>query len=170
MIYVVGCHHDIQSSDPVPFLQGSPAVKEQRDHFRQLVERMLIGNEVGLVAEEWGRKSESFAEALSKERVVEYVNIHTNIEDLDALGIPRDYSNPIKYTLEQREGWLQQRERFMLEMIHSARGAAKTLVVICGFYHLGPLAEHLGNGERVIQVDYREEEWYRGEVFFPDSF
>jgi hypothetical protein len=33
MIYVLGCHHDIQSSDDVPFLQGSPAVRKQRDHF-----------------------------------------------------------------------------------------------------------------------------------------
>jgi hypothetical protein len=170
MIYVVGCDHDIQSSDPVACLEGSPALKQQRDHFRQLVERILSDVKVELVAEEWGRESESFAEALAKKHTVRYVNTNTNSEDLDALEIPSDYTNPIKYTAAQIEAWLQQREGFMLGKICCARGTAKTLLVICGFRHLGPLAEQLGNGERVIPVDYRKEKWYRDDLFFPVSF
>jgi hypothetical protein len=133
------------------------------------VERILSDDKVELVAEEWGRPSESFAKALAKKLTVRYVNINTEPEDLDALGIPRDYMESPCYTEEERHGWLQQRERFMLEKTRSTRGTAKIALVICGFHHLKPLTEQLGDGERVIPVDYRKDDWYRDDVFFPQS-
>lgn len=170
MIYVVGCEHPIQSSDPYPLLEGSPAVKEQRDYFRQLVGRILIDGKVELVAEEWGCPSETSAELLAGKHMVRYININTSLEDLDALGIPHDYIDPIKYTAEQRLEWLRRRERFMLERIRDARGPAEVLLIICGFDHLDQLAKQLGDGERVNQVDYRKEKWCRHDVFFSASF
>jgi hypothetical protein len=157
MIYVVGRDHDAQSGDRIPFLLDSARVIGERDQFLRLVERILIDQKVEFVAEEWGRKSESFAEALTKKLTVRYLNINTTFEDLNALQIPSDYMESPCYTEQERRVWLQRRERFMLEKIHSARGTAKTLLVICGFCHLKPLAEMLGDGERVIPVDYREE-------------
>jgi hypothetical protein len=148
----------------------SPAVSRQRDNFRRLLDRMSSDEKVDLVAEEWGCESESFAKALADERLTRYVNINTESGDLDVLQIPRDYMGSLNYTADQKRGWLQKRETFMLEKIHNARGAARTLLVICGFIHLKPLAERLGDGEQVIAVDYRKEAWYRGDVFFPDSF
>ena len=168
-IYVVGCDHAVQSADPVPFLLDSAAVNVQRDHLCRTVERMLSDKKVELVAEEWGRPSESFAQVLSRKYRIRYVDINTSFEDLDALKIPRDYINPIKYTKEQIEGWLQKRERFMLDKIHKSRETAKMVLVICGLDHLEPLAEQLVDRERVIPVDYRNEDWYRGDVFFPVS-
>jgi hypothetical protein len=169
MIYVVGCEHPIQSSDPYPLLEGSPAVKEQRDYFRQLVGRILIDGKVELVAEEWGFPSESFAQGLAKKHMARYVNINTSFEDLAALGIPRDYMESPCYTEEQRQGWLRKREKVMLERIHSATGTAKIVLVVCGFRHLKPLTEQLGDGGCVVPVDYRKDEWYRDDVFFPES-
>ena len=170
MIYVVGCEHPIQSSDPYPLLETSSAVKEQREHFQQLVELVLSEGKVKLVAEEWGLLSESFAQALARAHTVRWVDINPGLDDLDTLGIPRDYIDPIKYTPEQRQGWFQRRESVMLEGIRSARGAAESLLVICGFCHFGPLADRLGNGERVERIDYRNENWYRSDIFFPVSF
>jgi hypothetical protein len=169
MIYVLGCDHDIQSSESVLSLAGEQDVKGQRDHFAQLLEQMLSGEKVDLVAEEWRRRSESFAEALARKHTVSYVNINTSFDDLDALQIPRDYTNPINYTADQRQGWLQQRERFMLDRIRTGMGTARSALVICGFYHMEPVAVQLGDDERVMSVDYRKEGWYRADVFFPVS-
>lgn len=119
MICVVGCVHDIQSSNPVLLLEGSPAVKEQRDRFQQLLERMLFTKKAELVAEEWGCKSESFAQALATKHGVRYLNVNACSEDLVTLKIPRDYMNTSKYAAEQLRGWLKQRERFMVDTIRS---------------------------------------------------
>jgi hypothetical protein len=170
MIYVVGCVHDIQSSDPVQGLEGSPEVKQQRDHFCHLLEGIFSEARADLVTEEWGRKSESFAQILKKKLGFRYVPINTTDEDLDGLGIPGDYMVLGRYTEEQRREWLRLRERTMLEKIRSARGAAESVVVICGFDHLQAFAEDLGKGEIVKQVDYKGECWYRHDVFFPPSF
>jgi len=167
MIWVVGCVHDIQSNAPVPLLEGSPDVRGQRDHFRELLVRILFDERVELVAEEWGRESESFAQALAKKDMVRYVDINTSFEDLDALQIPRDYLGSPCCTPEQKQLWLRQRETFMVEKIRSTRGTADTVLVICGFDHLETVALQLGNDEPVVRVDYRKEDWYRKDAFFP---
>src|SRR5579872_2983269 len=119
MLYLVGCDHDIQSSEPIPFLRDNPNVKGQRAHFLRLVDRVLLDEKVELVAEEWGRGSESFAQTLVKKHMVKYLNINTSFADLDAQQIPRDYLASPRYADVQKREWLQKRERFMLERIQS---------------------------------------------------
>jgi hypothetical protein len=160
MIYVAGCHHDIQSRDPVPFFVDSAAVNRQREQFVQLVEWMLTDEKVELMAEEWGRTSESVAQALAKKHMVRYVDINTSFQDLDTLQIPHDYRDLSKCTVDQWQACLRHREMFMLEKIRSPRGTANTVLVICGFDHLEPLAKQLRDDERVIQIEYRNENWY----------
>jgi hypothetical protein len=161
MIYVAGCHHDIQSEDPVPFFYNGAAVSRQREQFVRLMERLLIDKKVELVAEEWGRKSESFGQVLSKKYMVKYADINTSFDDLDALQIPRDYLDSPCYAEGQKREWLQRRETVMLERIRSARGTAKTVLVICGFDHLESLAGQPGDDESVIAVGHRKDGWQR---------
>ncbi len=107
MIYLLGCHHDIQSNDPIPWLENSPEVGEQREHFRQLLERILLEEKVELIAEEWGRDSTTSAEDLGNKHGAGYVDINTAYEDLDSMEIPRNYLENDRYTAEQRQAWLR---------------------------------------------------------------
>lgn len=165
MIYVVGCNHGIQPRRE-DWLGGDTAqAREQKLHFAGLIEEIIRDCGIQSVGEEWGREEITTAHALADNYGLRWANINTSPEDLDRLGIPRDYVEGI-YPNEQEEQWHRQREQFMHQKIREHQGAAENLLIVCGFEHLRPLCDLLGqNGAAVEPIDYRERAWYQDGVF-----
>ena len=59
------------------------------------------------------------------------------------LGIPRNYANEGR-SAEQVEEWHRQREGVMIKKIMEKKRDTESFIVICGFDHLKPLTELLG--------------------------
>lgn len=159
MIYVVGCNHGIQPVAPDPF-DNAQALR-QRAHFRELLSKLTNEDNIQFVGEEWGFEKKTIAHAIADEKGgILWENINTSHEDLDALGIPRNYANG-GHSAEQVEEWHRQRECVMIKKIMEKKGDAESFIVICGFGHLESLTELLGEACRDVQsVDYRQLDWY----------
>ena len=84
------------------------------------------------------------------------------------MGIPIDYvTGP--YTDAEKNGWNHQRDLFMAGKINEHRSEDECLLIICGFVHMQPLADILGQDETQIQIwDYRNLGWYVPGVFVGD--
>jgi len=166
MIYVVGCNHEIQHRDDSASVD--PLRMDQRSHFAELLERIMNGDCIQFVGEEWGRPYATIARDLAESYRVPWVNINTSVEDRRRMGIPAgDYALE-PYTKQQKELWDREREKFMVHQIARNRGAAQNLLVVCGLTHLKWLSDLLGqDGNQVNVVDYRKLPWHR-DVFLDE--
>lgn len=171
VIFVIGCNHGIQKAneDDLLPIDNVAEIRTQRLSFSRLLEAIVTKNEIQFVGEEWGLAESSLAQNLAKEkRRIAWANINTSFEDLDGMGIPRDYVHG-PYGQAEKDRWNRQREGFMFGRIQENRGCAQNLLIVCGFCHLGPLKELLSqNKDEVQSVDYRGMEWYRPGVFCDD--
>lgn len=168
MIHVVGCNHGIQPRDPDWLTGDTSEAAEQKARFKQLIEATFKAVQAEFVAEEWGLANITTAHALADKCAIPWSNINTCFQDLDRLGIPRDYVNG-DYTHDQKHKWNAEREKVMLRNIKACIKSRPNGVVICGFEHMGPLVELLrGDAIEAQAVDYRNEEWYRP-IFSGDS-
>lgn len=169
MIYVVGCNHGIQPSDPDPVFGDAAEAADQKAHFACLIERIITGSGIEFIGEEWGLTRPSVSQNLANRHEKAWANINTSLDDLDHMGIPQDYVHG-PYSQAEKDRWNRQREEFMLERIEENRKSAQNILVVCGFIHLVPLGEsvkRISNGVRL--VDYRELDWYRPGVFCDDD-
>ena len=159
MVYVVGCNHGIQPVAPDPF--DNDQAKQQRAHFRELLSNLTSKDDIQFVGEEWGCPKKTIAHAIADEKGdIVWENINTSDEELDALGIPRDYANA-GHCAEQVAKWHRKREGVMIKKIMEKKGDAGSFIVICGFDHLKPLTELLSEAcGGVESVDYRQHVWY----------
>ena len=159
MVYVVGCNHGIQPVAPDLFDNGQAL--RQRVHFRELLSKLTNEHDITFVGEEWGLEIKTIAHAIADEKGgVLWENINTSHDDLDVLGIPRNYANE-EHSAEQVEKWHRQREGAMFKKIMEKKGDAESFIVICGFDHLKPLTELVGGVcSGVESVDYRQLDWY----------
>ncbi len=105
MVYVVGCNHGIQPVDPDLFDNASAL--QQRAHFRELLSKLITENNAQFVGEEWGLEKKTIAHAIADEKGILWENINTSHEDLDALGISRNYANE-GHSAGQMEKWSRQ--------------------------------------------------------------
>lgn len=170
MIYVVGCNHGIQLEPSGPFaaLDGDDQQK-QRALFAALLGDILKKGEIQFVGEEWGDVEPTIADVLAKKCNIPYKNVNTSETDKKRLGIPCNYVEG-PFSEEQKEQWHRQREQFMFERIREYRGAARNLLVVCGFTHEERLSSLLvQEGTRPERIDYRKCSWYRPRVFDGDS-
>jgi hypothetical protein len=109
------------------------------------------------------------AQQLANGGRIVWANINTSFEDLDRMGIPRDYVHG-EYGQDAKDRWNRQREEFMFARIAANRGAAENLLIVCGFRHIGPLHALLSHtNDEVEIVDYRELAWFRAGVFYEDD-
>ena len=169
MIYLVGCNHGIQPHDEDALFGDSEEVKGQKAHFVRLVQRIVQERRVHFIGEEWGLPESSIAQRVADEVRIAWTNINTSLEDLDRMGIPRDYVHG-EYGQDAKDRWNRQREEFMYARIAANRGAAENLLIVCGFRHIGPLHALLGHiNDEIEMVDYRELGWYRAGVFYEDD-
>ena len=168
MIFAIGCNHGIQKAnedDLLPF-DNIAEIRTQRLSFSRLLEATLTKGEIQFIGEEWGLPESSIAQNLAKEKGrIAWANINTSFEDLDRMGIPRDYVHG-PYTQAEKDRWNRQREGFMFGRIQESRRRAQNLLIVCGFCHLEPLTEMLSQNEDEVQpVDYRGLDWYRPGIF-----
>lgn len=171
VIFVVGCNHGIQTADEDDLLpiDNIAEIRRQRLCFMGLLEAIVTKNQVQFLGEEWGLPQPSIARNLAEERSIAWANINTSFEDLDRMGIPRDYVHG-PYGQAEKDRWNRQREEFMFGRVQENRGRTQNLLIVCGFRHLEPLRELFGqNKDEVQPVDYRGMEWYRRGVFCDDD-
>ena len=168
MIHIVGCNHGIQVGIG-GFTGLDPADQnEQRAHFRVLLENICEEQAIQIVLEEDGAPEETAGEQIAAQRNIPWTDINTSNNDKTQMGIPIDYvTGP--YTEDQKSNWNHQRELFMVGKINEHRSEGESLLIICGFVHVQPLGEILGqDGTSVQQWDYRNLDWYLPGVFEED--
>lgn len=171
MIFVVGCNHGIQTADEDDLLpiDDIAEIRRQRLRFRSLLEAIAAKNQVQFLGEEWGLPQPSIAQNLAEEKRIAWANINTSFEDLDRMGIPRDYVHG-RHGQAEKDRWNRRREEFMLGRIQENKGRAQNLIIVCGFRHLEPLRELLSqNKDEVQPIDYRGMGWYHPGVFCDDD-
>jgi len=128
MIFVAGCNHGVQSREEDTVFGDSDEVKVQKLHFACLLERIFRERRIQFVGEEWGLPTSSVAQRLATEGRIASANINTSLEDLDRMGIPRDYLHG-RYGQAEKDRWNRPRERFMLGRIEDNRGRAENLLI-----------------------------------------
>jgi hypothetical protein len=168
LIHVVGCNHGIQVGID-GFAGLDPAEQnEQRAHFRALLESICEEQAIQIVLEEDGAPEETAGEQLATQRDIPWIDINTSDDDKHQMGIPIDYvTGP--YAEDQKNNWNHQRELFMVGKINEHRSEGESLLIICGFAHMQPLADILGQDGTLIQIwDYRNLDWYLLGVFAQD--
>jgi hypothetical protein len=166
LIHIVGCNHGIQVGIG-GFTALDPADQnEQRAHFRALLESICKKQAIKIVLEEDGAPEETAGQQIAAQRNIPWADINTSNDDKVQMGIAIDYvSGP--YTEDQKSNWNRQRELFMVGKIDEHRSEGKSLLIICGFVHMQPLADLLGQDD-ALQWDYRSLDWYLPRVFAED--
>ena len=141
---------------------------EQRTHFRALLEGICEGQAIQIVLEEDGSAEETAGEQIAAQRNIPWIYINTSNDDKTQMGIPINYiTGP--YTEVQKNNWNHQRELFMVGKINEHRSEGESLLIVCGFAHMQPLTDMLGqDGVLVQQWDYRNFDWYLPGVFAQD--
>jgi hypothetical protein len=168
MIYVVGCNHGIQPQEEDWLGGDSPAAKEQKTHFAELVKHIIEAGKIQFVGEEWGLPEITTAHALADACHIRWENINASWDDLDRLGIPRNYAKG-NFTQAQKKHWDSQREHVMLRNLKENQREALNILVVCGFEHMESLASLLRLAGTVVRtVDYRSMNWHRCGVFAED--
>lgn len=165
-VYVISCNHGIQPGGLLAQGDGADAL-EQRRHFTNLLEDIIRRRGITFIGEEQGFGEETIADLLGVKYSIPVKDINTQKSDKQRMGIPCDYLSG-EFAVEQKSRWDRQREEFMLARIQENRGAARNILVLCGFVHLEPLSGLLGKDSAVRQIDYRKYEWYRAGVFAGD--
>jgi hypothetical protein len=168
LIHIVGCNHGIQVGVG-GFADYDPAEQnEQRAHFRALLEDICEERAIQIVLEENGAPEETAGEQIAAQLNIPWADFNTPNDDKIQMGIPIDYlTGP--YTEEQKNNWNHQRELFMMRKINERRGQNESLLIICGFAHMQPLADILGQDGTAIQTwDYRNLDWFLPGVFAED--
>ncbi|MFZ0212092.1 MAG: hypothetical protein WAL55_05240 [Candidatus Acidiferrales bacterium] len=165
MFNIVGCNHGIQVGTGGFADFDNVDQNEQRTHFRQMLEDICDEAEIHLVLEENGGPEEMAAKQIADKRGIPWYDVNTTNEDKDRLGIPHDYVNG-NYSDEQRSEWHRQREQIMVQKIKHHAQECESVLIVCGFYHMFPIAELLEqDGVAVQQIDYRERAWHRAGIF-----
>jgi len=168
MVYVLGCNHGIQPRDEDWLGGDSPAAKEQKTHFAELIKHIIQAGSIQFVGEEWGLPEITTAHSLAEACHIRWENINTSFEDLDRLGIPRDYAKG-NFTQAEKEHWHSQREQIMLHKLKESHREALNILVVCGFEHMESLVNLLRLAGWVVRtVDYRCMNWYQRGVFAED--
>jgi hypothetical protein len=170
-IHVIGCNHGIQKSteeDLLPF-DDIAGIRTQRLHFTCLLDAIVTNSKIQFIGEEWGLPQSSAARVLADQKGISWANINTSLEDLNMMGVPRDYVHG-HYDPAAKARWTELREQFMFRRILESKGNAQQLMVICGSYHLKPMAQLLANLTRTVEtIDYRILDWYRAGTFSDDD-
>lgn len=165
---VVGCNHGIQRREPISCFDDTTVVRQQRSCFKDFLAGVIEQQGIEFIGEEWGCPQATFAHALAAEHEIHYSNISTTCEDLKGPGIPADYLSG-NYADSQKKAWLRWREGFMFGKIKKGQGDAQSVLVICGFAHMNPIADLLRRDcADVVIVDYRKTDWYQTGVFAED--
>ena len=166
---MVGDLRSANEDDLLP-IDNIAEIRTQRLSFSRLLEAIVTKGEIQFVGEEWGLPESSIAQNLAKEKIrIAWANIKTSFEDLDRMGIPRDYVRG-PYGQAEKDRWNRQREGFMFGRIQESRGRAQNLLIVCGFLHFKPLNQLLSHKkDQVLLVDHRGMEWYRPGVFCDDD-
>jgi hypothetical protein len=168
LIHIVGCNHGIQVGIGGFTGLDPDDQNEQRAHFRVLLENICEEQAIQIVLEEDGAPEETAGEQIATQRNIPWTDINTSNDDKNQMGIPIDYVNGA-YTEDQKSNWNHQRELFMVGKINEHRSEGESLLIICGFVHMQPLAEILGqDGTSVQQWDYRNLDWHLPGVFAED--
>jgi hypothetical protein len=164
-ILVVGCNHGIQYREHPLF--DSPQERAQKIQFVTFIDGVLRDNRVQFVGEEWGFAEMTNAHAVADANQVPWANINTSLAELPDMGIPDDYADG-DYAAEQKDQWNRQREQVMFRKLLENCGAAKRLIVVCGFEHMESLTQLF---RRICMftesVDYRALGWYDANAFRP---
>jgi hypothetical protein len=168
LIHIVGCNHGIQVGMDGFAALDSAEENEQRAHFRALLETICEEQAIQIVLEEDGGLEETASEQIAAHRNIPWTDINTSNEDKTQMDIPIDYvTGP--YSEQQKINWHHQRELFMVGKINEHRSGGESLLIICGFVHMQPLTDILGqDGTSVQQWDYRNIGWYVPGVFVGD--
>jgi hypothetical protein len=168
LIHIVGCNHGIQVGIGGFTGLDPPEQNEQRAHFRALLESICDGQAIQIVLEEDGAPEETAGEQIAAQRTIPWIDINTSNDDKNQMGVPIDYvTGP--YTEDQKNNWNHQRELFMAGKINEHRSEGESLLIICGFTHMQPLAKILEQDGTPIQLrDYRNLDWYLPGVFAED--
>jgi hypothetical protein len=169
--HVIGCNHGIQKTteeDLLP-IDDIAEIRTQRLHFSRLLEALVASAKIEFIGEEWGLPQPSAAQVLSNQKGIPWANINTTLEDLNRMGIPRDYVHG-HYDPAAKARWTELREEFMFRRIQENKGSAQHLMVVCGFRHLQPMARLLADLACTVQTtDYRALDWYRAGIFSNDE-
>jgi hypothetical protein len=168
LIHVVGSNHGIQVGIGGFAGLDTAEQNEQRAHFRALLESICEGQAIQIVLEEDGAPEETAGEQIATQRDIPWIDINTSNDDKNQMGIPIDYvAGP--YTEEQKNYWNHERDLFMVGKINEHRSEGESLLVVCGFAHMQPLADILGQDGTPVQIwDYRNLDWYLPAVFVQD--
>lgn len=170
---VLGCNHGIQRLRPLNCFDDTSDVRQQRSQFRDLLAKIINESKIELIGEERNDSQETIAQELARKSGICCPNIDANLENRKRLGIPCDYladeNGRYKYGDAERAAWLKKREEYMLGRIRQEQGNANSVLVICGFRHMAPLAGLLQQGGPSVCIrDCRNEEWYQPDVFPED--
>jgi hypothetical protein len=165
LFHIVGCNHGIQIGTGGFTGLDTVEQNEQRAHFREFLEQICGGNGIREVFEENGSLEKTAGAQLADGRGITWTDMNTTNEDKDRMGIPRDYILE-DHTEEQKAIWNYQREQFMVAKIHNHLGDSDSVLIICGFEHMQPIAALLGTNDPQIHTwDYRTRNWYRPGIF-----
>jgi hypothetical protein len=146
-VYIVGCHHALQSVEVCwrwliweEHLKGigrdvREMAMEQKRKFNERLWELKEGYGVTFIGEEAEPNAITWASRLG----VRWENIDMPPAERDARGIPRNYAGNPDYPACQRAGWDAQREEYMLDQIERLRGTAQSIMVVSGSEHLTPL-------------------------------
>jgi len=135
--------------------------REQKDHFRELLRKRIIEENLQFIGEETKHGEQSIAEQLcSSIEECRHANIDMTLDGRAARNIPVNYEN-LRITPSEQAFFNQKREEYMFKKaIEESRGAERAMM-ICGYQHTEALANRFRKaGHEVEEADIRNEPWY----------
>jgi hypothetical protein len=159
-IFILGVDHFLQNLESnCMTVAGRESETTQKNSLRARLEELVSQRQPELIGEEAKLDRDCIGKEFAAAHRGRYCNLTMPWEERSKAGVNKDYDR----TDATRKAAYQVFEAFMFHQIQKNRGTAKSVIVICGSYHVEGLG-HLfrAAGDDVLTEDTYDAAWYRG--------
>lgn len=159
MIRILGTTHLHQPVAP-GFLVPPDIEREQKEHYRTVIDSLLAGKEGWFIGEEFTHGKETFASLHAGRH--RYMNIEMPHQLRIALNIPPGYADEgTPFSPEQIAEKHRERERYMFDQAVSHCRELSESLIVCGLQHLTGMQALFATEFKDIKIiDLRDEKWF----------
>lgn len=164
-VLIISVNHQIQprlikggSSD------GSVEAFErgQKERFAQLLQTKIRERSMEFLGEEARYDEETIAQKICELENCRYANIDMTPEERERRNIPPGYADEGSKVCEAEIARChREREQYMCQKALAETGESKSILLICGRTHAGPMNRELERrGHSVEIIDLKDQSWY----------
>ena len=166
-VVVVGVDHFLQNLNSVcETAEGRASEDTQKLALKSVLQNLIREHTTELIAEEAKLAADCLGKILADEYGCKYCNLTMPWEKRHQHGIGKDYHR----AQETRQKAYRVFEEFMFETVQRNRSGLKSILVICGLFHINNLARLFGNEtDEVLVESTARSDWYRGRPMESDG-